>query len=104
MGTHAMVRGSLLAPGMREAIVAEHARLLDLGATSTSWDQFWSWFEPNYNPSADGAPDEEGDRLLEVGRALHTLVSEAGTRTGAFLGRDGHRAEGADARLHVGLA
>ena len=74
MGTHAMLRGSLLAPGLREAILAEHERILGLGATSTSWDQFWSWFEPNYNASADGEPDEEGDRLLEVGRALHALV------------------------------
>ena len=85
MGTHAMVRGSLLAAGMREAILAEHARLLDLGATSTCWDQYWSWFEPNYNPAADGAPDEEGDRLLEVGRAIHELVRGKDAR-GTFSG------------------
>jgi hypothetical protein len=85
MGTHAMVRGSLLAPGMRKAILDEHARLLDLGATSTCWDQFWSWFEPNYNPSADGAPDTEGDRLLEVGRAIHALVRSRDPR-GTFSG------------------
>jgi hypothetical protein len=85
MGTHAMVRGSLLAPGMRQAILAEHARLLDLGATSTCWDQFWSWFEPNYNPAADGAPDEEGDRLLEVGRTIHKMVHDRDPR-GTFSG------------------
>lgn len=85
MGTHAMVRGSLLAPGMRKAILAEHARLLELGATSTCWDQYWSWFEPNHNPSADGAPDEEGDRLLEVGRAIHALVRSKDPR-GTFSG------------------
>ena len=85
MGTHAMVRGSLLAPGMRDAILEEHARLLDLGATSTSWDQFWSWFEPNYNPSADGPPDAEGDRLLEVGRAIHAMVHGRDPR-GTFSG------------------
>jgi hypothetical protein len=85
MGTHAMVRGSLLAPGMREAILAEHARLLDLGATSTSWDQFWSWFEPNYNPAADGAPDQEGERLLQVGRAIHEMVHNRNPR-GTFSG------------------
>lgn len=85
MGTHAMVRGSLLAPGMRQAILAEHARLLDLGATSTCWDQFWSWFEPNYNPAADGAPDEEGERLLEVGRAIHRMVHDRDPR-GTFSG------------------
>ena len=59
--------------GHAGAILAEHARLLELGATSTCWDQYWSWFEPNYNTSADGSPDE-GDRLLEVGRAIHALV------------------------------
>ena len=80
-----MVRGSLLAPGMRKAILAEHARLLDLGATSTCWDQYWSWFEPNYNPRADGAPDEEGDRLLEVGRAIHGMVHDRDPR-GTFSG------------------
>ena len=85
MGTHAMVRGSLLAPGMREAILAEHARLLELGATSTCWDQYWSWFEPNYNPAADGAPDEEGDRLLDVGRAIHAMVRRNDPR-GTFSG------------------
>jgi hypothetical protein len=85
MGTHAMVRGSLLAPGMRQAILDEHARLLELGATSTCWDQFWSWYEPNYNPSADAAPDAEGDRLLEVGRAIHDLVRSKDPR-GTFSG------------------
>lgn len=85
MGTHAMVRGSLLAPGMREAILAEHARLLDLGATSTSWDQYWSWFEPNYGPHVDGRADEEGDRLLDVGRAIHALVRSRDPR-GTFSG------------------
>lgn len=85
MGTHAMMRGSLLSPGLREAILAEHERILDLGATSTSWDQYWSWFEPNYNPSADGAPDEEGDRLLDVGRAIHDLVQRRDPR-GTFSG------------------
>jgi hypothetical protein len=85
MGTHAMVRGSLLAPGMREAILAEHARLLELGATSTSWDQFWSWFEPNFNPAADGPPDAEGDRLLDVGRRIHAMVRERDPR-GTFSG------------------
>jgi hypothetical protein len=85
MGTHAMVRGSLLSPELRREIIAEHARLLDLGATSTCWDQYWSWYEPNYNPSADGAPDEEGDRLLDVGRAIHELVHERNPR-GTFSG------------------
>ncbi|WP_404383040.1 hypothetical protein LL946_17670 [Knoellia locipacati] len=85
MGTHAMMRGSLLSPGLREAILAEHERILDLGATSTCWDQFWSWFEPSYNPSADGAPDEEGDRLLDVGRAIHDLVRSRNPR-GTFSG------------------
>jgi hypothetical protein len=85
MGTHAMVRGSLLAPSLREAILAEHERILGMGATSTCWDQFWAWYEPNYNPSADGAPDEEGDRLLDVGRALHALVQSKDPR-GTFSG------------------
>jgi hypothetical protein len=76
VGTHAMVRGSFLAPGFRKAVEAEYERMLDLGATSICFDQFWAWFEPNYSPSADGSPDEEGERLLELGRTLQALVHE----------------------------
>ena len=83
MGTHAMVRGSLLAPAggdPRRARATPRARRhLDC------WDQYWSWFEPNYNTSADGSPDEEGDRLLEVGRAIHALVRSKDPR-GTFSG------------------
>ena len=84
-GTHAMVRASFLAPGFRQAVMDEYARLLELGATSICFDQFWAWYEPNYNPSADGAPDEEGERLLEFGHAVHSLVRDHDAR-GTFAG------------------
>ncbi len=74
VGSHAMVRSSLLSPGYREAIVAEYEKMLELGTTSIMFDQFWAWYEPDYNPSGDGKPDEEGERLLELGRRLQAMV------------------------------
>lgn len=85
MGTHAMMRGSALAPGWREAALEEYARLLDLGATSICFDQFWSWFEPNFSPHRDARPDAEGDRLLELGHRAHTLIRGRDPR-GTFSG------------------
>lgn len=85
MGTHAMMRGSALAEGWRAAALAEYERLLDLGATSICFDQFWSWFEPNFSEHRDARPDAEGDRLLELGRAAHDLVQARDPR-GTFSG------------------
>jgi hypothetical protein len=85
MGTHAMMRGSALAAGWREAALAEYRRLLDLGATSICFDQFWSWFEPNFSTHRDARPDAEGDRLLEFGRDAKALV-RARNPQGTFSG------------------
>lgn len=85
MGTHAMMRGSALAEGWRAAALAEYERLLDLGATSICFDQFWSWFEPNFSEHRDARPDAEGDRLLELGRDAHALVRSRDPR-GTFSG------------------
>ncbi|GAB4066148.1 hypothetical protein GCM10028777_17860 [Angustibacter speluncae] len=85
MGTHAMMRGSALAEGWRAAALAEYERLLDLGATSVCFDQFWSWFEPNFSEHRDARPDAEGDRLLELGRDAHALVRSRDPR-GTFSG------------------
>lgn len=85
MGTHAMMRGSALAAGWRDAALAAYAHLLELGATSICFDQFWSWFEPNFSAHRDGRPDAEGDRLLEFGRRAHALIREHNPR-GTFSG------------------
>lgn len=74
MGTHAMMRGSALAKGWRETALKAYEHLLDLGATSICFDQFWSWFEPNFSKHRDGRPDAEGDRLLEFGRKAKELI------------------------------
>jgi hypothetical protein len=74
MGWHAMNIGSALAPGWRAEALREYAHLLELGATSICFDQFWSWFEPNFSPDRDAPADAEGDRLLEFGRAAHALI------------------------------
>lgn len=74
MGTHAMMRGSALAPGWRETALKSYEHLLDLGATSICFDQFWSWFEPNFSRHRDARPDAEGDRLLEFGRHAQALI------------------------------
>ena len=84
MGTHAMVRGSLLTgdagsdPRRARATPRARCHLDQLGPVLVL-------VRPNYNPSADGAPDEEGDRLLEVGRAIHALVRSKDPR-GTFSG------------------
>jgi hypothetical protein len=85
MGTHAMMRGSALAPGWREEALREYAHILDLGATSICFDQFWSWFEPNFSRDRDAPPDAEGDRLLEFGATAHTLIRERNPK-GTFSG------------------
>lgn len=74
MGTHAMMRGSALARGWRETALAAYEHLLDLGATSICFDQFWSWFEPNFSSHRDARPDAEGDRLLEFGSAAQAAI------------------------------
>jgi hypothetical protein len=85
MGTHAMMRGSALAAGWREEALKEYAHILELGATSICFDQFWSWFEPNFSPHRDARADAEGDRLLEFGRAAQALVRSKNPR-GTFSG------------------
>ena len=75
MGTHAMMRGSALAPGSRDGAHGD-GHLLDLGATSICFDQFWSWFEPNFSKDRDARPDAEGDRLLEFGSEAHAMIRQ----------------------------
>ena len=71
-----MMRGSALAPGWRETALKAYAHLLDLGATSICFDQFWSWFEPNFSKDRDARPDAEGDRLLEFGSEAHAMMRQ----------------------------
>ena len=85
VGTHAMMRGSALAPGWREEALREYGHLLDLGASSICFDQFWSWFEPNFSESRDARPDAEGDRLLEFGRNAKAMIRERDPQ-GTFSG------------------
>lgn len=85
MGTHAMMRGSALAPGWRETALKAYEHLLDLGATSICFDQFWSWFEPNFSKYRDARPDAEGDRLLEFGRKAQAVIRERNPN-GTFSG------------------
>lgn len=85
MGTHAMMRGSALAKGWRDTALAAYEHLLDLGATSICFDQFWSWFEPNFSRHRDARPDAEGDRLLEFGRAAQAAIRKRNPN-GTFSG------------------
>ncbi|TDE11188.1 DUF6259 domain-containing protein [Jiangella asiatica] len=88
LGTHTMTRGSALSSGWRETGLQAYRRLLDLGATSICFDQFSAWPEPNLNPTADGRPDEEGERLLAFGnraRALIRTASPGGTFSGEHV-------------------
>lgn len=83
--THSAVRGSALSAGWRERGLAEYRRLVDLGAHSICFDQFFPWNEPNFNPERDGQPAEEGDRLLDFGRQARDLI-QAANPEGTFSG------------------
>jgi hypothetical protein len=85
VGTHAMVQGSALSPGWRETGLREYAHLLDLGATSICFDQFGAWPAPDYNPTHDGRPNEEGEKLIEFGERARALIHAANPE-GAFSG------------------
>jgi hypothetical protein len=85
MGTHAMMRGSALAAGWREFALDQYRHFLQVGATSICFDQFWSWFEPNFSAHRDARPDAEGDRLLQFGREAKKMIRERNPR-GTFSG------------------
>jgi hypothetical protein len=80
-----MMRGSALAPGWRQEALEQYRHILDLGAKSICFDQFWSWFEPNFSDARDARPDAEGDRLLEFGRAAQEMI-RARDSEGTFSG------------------
>lgn len=72
--THSMVKASALSRGWRETALAEYRRIMDLGAESICFDVFYAWNEPDYSPTADGRPDEAGERLKEFGRQAREIV------------------------------
>jgi hypothetical protein len=85
VATHSAVMASALAHGWREAGLDEYRKLIEMGANSICFDQFFAWDDPNYNPSRDGRPDEEGEKLLEFGgqaRAIIHAHDPAGTFSG----------------------
>jgi hypothetical protein len=84
-GTHAMTQGSALSPAWRETGLEEYRKILKRGATSICFDQFRAWPEPNFNPSIDGRPDEEGEKLLEFAREARKLI-HAKNPDGTFSG------------------
>ena len=86
MGTHSMVRGSALSPGYRARGLAEYRAIQEkYGPVSICFDQYNAWPQPDYNPHADGRPQEEGERLLDFGRQAREIVHGAGPE-GTFSG------------------
>ena len=75
-GTHAMVNGSALSPGWRETGLAAYRHFLGLGGRGICFDVGRAWDAPNFNPSIDGRPDEEGEKLNAFHRAARELVHE----------------------------
>lgn len=75
-GTHAMVNGSALSPGWRETGLDAYAHFLGLGGKGICFDVGRAWGSPNHNPSIDGRPDEEGEKLNEFHRRARDLVYE----------------------------
>jgi hypothetical protein len=86
MGTHSMVQGSALSPGYRAEGLAEYRTIQEkYGPVSICFDQFNAWPQPDYNPGGDGRPHEEGERLLDFGRAARAIVHAADPE-GSFSG------------------
>jgi|GEM_PF-1205381 len=82
MGTHSMVQGSGLSPGWRAKGLEEYQRIQDkYGPVSICFDQFGAWDAPNFNPAADGKPDQEGEKLLEFGQQARALIHKANQHT-----------------------
>lgn len=74
--THSMVKASALSRGWREASLQEYRRIMDLGAESICFDVFYAWNEPDYSPTADGRPDEAGERLKTFGLQARDIIHE----------------------------
>jgi hypothetical protein len=74
--THSMIKASALSPGWRKTGLEEYRRAIDLGGHGICFDVFYAWGEPNYSASADGQPDEEGERLIEFAHAARELIRE----------------------------
>ena len=85
VATHSAIMASALSPGWRKAGLEEYRRVLELGATSICFDQFFIWNEPNYNPARDGRPNEEGEKLLAFGERARELIHAANSE-GTFSG------------------
>jgi hypothetical protein len=73
-GTHAMVNGSALSPGWRETGLKAYEHFLGLGGRGICFDVGRAWDSPNHNPSIDGRPDEEGEKLNDFHRRARDLV------------------------------
>src|SRR5262249_15580775 len=77
IGTHSMVRGTALSPGWRAEGLAEYQKIqATYGPVGICFDVFGAWSEPDFNPAADGRPDEEGEQLLEFARQARALIHD----------------------------
>src|SRR5262245_62104539 len=75
IGTHSMVRGTALSPGWRAEGLAEYEQIQrSYGPVGICFDVFGAWSEPDFNPAADGRPDEEGEKLLGFARQARALI------------------------------
>lgn len=83
--THSCIRASALSPEWRATGLESYQQLLDMGATSICFDQFFPWNDLNYNPERDGRPNEEGEKLLKFGEDARTLI-HASNPAGTFSG------------------
>ncbi len=85
IATHAMQIAAPLSKGWREASLAEYAKIIELGGNSIMFDVFRAPPDPEFNPAADGRPDESGVRLIELAAAARNLI-QAKDPEGCFAG------------------
>jgi hypothetical protein len=71
-----MVNGSALSAGWRETGLNAYRHFLGLGGRGICFDVGRAWDAPNFNPSIDGRPDEEGEKLNEFHRKARELIRE----------------------------
>lgn len=89
IATHAMQIAAPLSKSWRETSLQEYDRILRMGGSSIMFDVFAAPTDPEFNPAADGRPDESGVRLIELAQAARELIhtrDPEGCFAGEFAG------------------
>jgi hypothetical protein len=85
IATHAMQIAAPLSASWRQTALREYEKIVRMGGSSIMFDVFSGPSDPEFNPAADGRPDESGVRLIELAEAARKLIHDHDP-DGAFAG------------------